>query len=156
MTMDHKKTQNNSRRINHLSPEQSPLLPNEVDDEGFHGASFSGSVFNLSTTIIGAGIMALPAAMKVLGLGLGIAAIVFLVLLTETSLEILIRFSRVGKADTYGEVMRYAFGSVGRGLFQICVLLNNFGILVVYVIIIGSAFICFIDELHSYILQSIE
>ncbi|KAF7806931.1 amino acid transporter AVT6A-like [Senna tora] len=52
--------------------EESPLLllpPNEkADDED--GASFVGPVFNLSTTIVGAGIMALPDAMKVLGLGL--------------------------------------------------------------------------------------
>ena len=31
------------------------------------GSSFSGAVFNLSTTIVGAGIMALPAAVKQLG-----------------------------------------------------------------------------------------
>ena len=39
--------------------------------------SFTVSVFNISTSIIGAGIMALPATMKVLGLGLGIGMIVF-------------------------------------------------------------------------------
>ncbi|KAF7808985.1 amino acid transporter AVT6A-like [Senna tora] len=130
----------NQKRQKQVMDEESPLLllpPIEkADDED--GASFVGSVFNLSTTIIGAGIMALPAAMRVLGLGLGILAIVFLALLTETSLEILIRFSRVGKAGTYGELMRYAFGSVGRWVFQICVLVNNFGILVVYMIIIGD------------------
>lgn len=101
-------------------------------------ASFAGSVFNLSTTIIGAGIMALPAAMKVLGLTIGIASIIFLALLTHTSLDILMRFSRVAKAQSYGDVMGYAFGSVGRLVFQISVLFNNFGILVVYIIIIGD------------------
>ena len=39
--------------------------------------SFTVSVFNISTSIIGAGIMALPATMKVLGLGLGIGMIMF-------------------------------------------------------------------------------
>nr|POE73129.1 hypothetical protein CFP56_75080 [Quercus suber] len=34
-----------------------------------------GAVFNISTSIIGAGIMALPATMKVLGLGLGIDSV---------------------------------------------------------------------------------
>jgi len=102
-------------------------------------ASFAGSVFNLSTTIIGAGIMALPAAMKVLGLTIGIASIIFLALLTHTSLDILMRFSRVAKAQSYGDVMGYAFGSVGRLVFQISVLFNNFGILVVYIIIIGNS-----------------
>ncbi|KAI9091922.1 hypothetical protein K1719_027857 [Acacia pycnantha] len=134
MTMVH---QNNSRTNKELVDERSPLLVDEKD-VGAKGASLSGSVFNLSTSIIGAGIMALPAAMKVLGLGFGIIGIVFLALLAESSLEILIRFSRVGKAETYGEVMRYSFGSVGNWAFQICILLNNFGILVVYMIIIGD------------------
>ena len=39
--------------------------------------SFTALVFNISTSIIGAGIMALPATMKVLGLGLGIGMIMF-------------------------------------------------------------------------------
>ena len=145
---------NNPRRAKQqlTDDEQSQLLPSKRGDydEGVEcsngtddGASFVGSVFNLSTTIIGAGIMALPAAMKVLGLVLGIAAIIFLALITETSLEILMRFSRVGKAGTYGEVMGCAFGKVGRLVLQISVLINNFGILVVYMIIIGNAYMHF-------------
>ncbi|KAJ7943279.1 putative Amino acid transporter [Quillaja saponaria] len=137
---DNKKTKQSSSRKS-LQPidEQSPLLPrNKDDEESYSGASFIGSVFNLSTTVIGAGIMALPAAMKVLGLGLGIGAIIFVALLTETSLEMLMRFSRVGKAGSYGEVMENAFGIAGRKVLQISVLINNVGILVVYMIIIGD------------------
>ncbi|MED6111199.1 Amino acid transporter avt6a [Stylosanthes scabra] len=119
--------------------EQTPLLLSETKTAGGHPeASFTGSVFNLSTTIIGAGIMALPATMKVLGLALGVAAIVVLALLAEYSLEVLMRFSKVGNAVTYSQVMEYAFGRVGRRLFQICIFVNNFGILVVYMIIIGD------------------
>ncbi|KAK7360730.1 hypothetical protein VNO77_02739 [Canavalia gladiata] len=115
------------------------LIPRKRDEEESNSnASFSGSVFNLSTTIIGAGIMALPATVKVLGLLVGIAAIIFLAFLTHISLEILLRFSRVANAATYGEVMDYAFGSFGKPLLQISVLINNFGILVVYMIIIGD------------------
>lgn len=104
----------------------------------FDGASFTGAVFNLSTTIIGAGIMALPATMKVLGLGLGVGLIVFVAILTDASLEMLLRFSKVGKSVSYGGVMEDAFGRVGRLVFQICILINNVGILVVYMIIIGK------------------
>ncbi|XP_061353232.1 amino acid transporter AVT6A-like isoform X1 [Gastrolobium bilobum] len=142
MTLEDKSNHNNLIRTEQLVEEESPLLPRKRDEKiqgsNGSGASITGSVFNLSTTIIGAGIMALPAAMKVLGLALGIVAIIFLALLTETSLEMLMRFSRVGKAGTYGEVMGYSFGSFGRLVFQISVLINNFGILVVYMIIIGD------------------
>lgn len=134
---------NNSR----TDEEECLLLPRKRDEKvelqiegsNSNGASFTGSVFNLSTTIIGAGIMALPAAMKVLGLIIGIAAIIFLAVITETSLDILMRFSRVAKAQSYGEVMGHAFGSVGKLVLQISILINNFGILVVYMIIIGKS-----------------
>lgn len=123
--------------------EKVPLLPTtkQVEDGGFdefNGASFTGAVFNLSTTIVGAGIMALPATMKVLGLGPGIAMIVFMAFLTDSSIQMLLRFSRAGKTVSYGGVMEDAFGKYGRILLQACVLINNIGVLVVYMIIIGD------------------
>ncbi|KZV45607.1 sodium-coupled neutral amino acid transporter 5-like [Dorcoceras hygrometricum] len=122
--------------------EKSPLLPTKHGvgsgfDE-FNGASFSGAVFNLSTTIVGAGIMALPATMKQLGLILGIAMIIFMAFLTQASIEFLLRFSRTSKSASYGGLMGDAFGKYGRMLIQICVLVNNIGVLVVYMIIIGD------------------
>jgi solute carrier family 38 (sodium-coupled neutral amino acid transporter), member 2 len=125
-----------------------PLLPEKqrgggagADDAGddFHGASFSGAVFNLSTTIVGAGIMALPATMKVLGLVPGLALIALSALLTDASIELLVRFNRAAGVRTYGKTMGDAFGVLGRGLLQLCVVVNNVGILVVYMIIIGKA-----------------
>ncbi|XAR51603.1 hypothetical protein NMG60_11006277 [Bertholletia excelsa] len=130
-----------SRKSKQVVDERAPLLPTKHEAEGFDefdGASFPGAVFNLSTTIIGAGIMALPATMKVLGLVLGIAMIVIMALLTEVSIELLIRFSRTAKASSYGGVMGDAFGNGGRILLQICVLVNNIGVLVVYMIIMGD------------------
>lgn len=121
--------------------EKSPLLPTKHGEESFdefNGASFSGAVFNLSTTVIGAGIMALPATMKVLGLILGIVAIVFMAFLTEASIEFLLRFSRTAKSVSYGGLMGDAFGKYGRMAIQLCVLINNIGVLIVYMIIIGK------------------
>ncbi|KAK4417547.1 Amino acid transporter AVT6A [Sesamum alatum] len=122
--------------------EKSPLLPTKHEDEGgfdeFNGASFSGAVFNLSTTIVGAGIMALPATMKVLGLILGFAVIIFMAFLTEASIEFLLRFSRTSKSVSYGGLMGDAFGKYGRMLIQLCVIVNNVGVLIVYMIIIGD------------------
>ncbi|RAL40815.1 unnamed protein product [Cuscuta campestris] len=122
--------------------EKSPLLPSKHNEGGgfdeFNGASFSGAVFNLSTTIVGAGIMALPATMKVLGLLLGIAVIIIMAFLTEASIEFLIRFSRTAKSTSYGAVMGDTFGKYGKMMLQICVMVNNIGVLVVYMIIIGD------------------
>lgn len=122
--------------------EKAPLLPSKHEEEGgfeeFNGASFTGAVFNLSTTIVGAGIMALPATMKVLGLGVGIAMIIFMAFLTEASIEMLLRFSRAGKSSSYGGLMGDAFGKYGKMLLQISVMVNNIGVLIVYMIIIGD------------------
>lgn len=121
--------------------EKAPLLPSKHEEEGgfeeFNWASFTGAVFNLSTTIVGAGIMALPATMKVMGLGVGIAMIIFMAFLTEASIEMLLRFSRAGKSSSYGGLMGDAFGKYGKMLLQISVMVNNIGVLIVYMIIIG-------------------
>ncbi|KAF5206960.1 Amino acid transporter [Thalictrum thalictroides] len=131
-----------SRKKKQIVDERAPLLPSKQDEEvgfdEFNGASFTGAVFNLSTTIVGAGIMALPATMKVLGLGPGIIMIIFMAFLTETSIEMLLRFSKAGKSASYGGLMGVAFGKAGRMLLQICVVINNVGVLVVYMIIIGD------------------
>jgi sodium-coupled neutral amino acid transporter 2 len=125
-----------------------PLLPTkregDEDDAGasafheFSGASFAGAVFNLSTTIVGAGIMALPATMKVLGLVPGLVMIVLAALLTDASIELLVRFSRAVGARSYGAAMGDAFGWWGRRLLQVCVVINNVGVMIVYMIIIGN------------------
>ncbi|XP_008788968.2 amino acid transporter AVT6A [Phoenix dactylifera] len=135
--------ENKGRRSNkEILDENAPLLPTKREEDGgfdeFNGASFSGAVFNLSTTIVGAGIMALPATMKVVGLVPGIAMVIFFAFLTEASIEMLIRFSRAGKTASYAGVMGDAFGKVGKVLLQICVTINNVGVLIVYMIIIGD------------------
>ncbi|KAG0468293.1 hypothetical protein HPP92_017621 [Vanilla planifolia] len=136
-------TEERSRgKIKYVLEENAPLLPSSLEGHGefneFNGASFSGAVFNLSTTIVGAGIMSLPATIKVLGLLPGIAIIVFFAFLTEASIELLIRFSRAGKSVSYGNVMDDTFGKAGRMLLQICVVINNVGVMIVYMIIIGD------------------
>ncbi|KAM0922572.1 hypothetical protein ACQ4PT_006061 [Festuca glaucescens] len=118
-----------------------PLLTRKRDDDvdlGDGDASFAGAVFNLSTTIVGAGIMALPATMNVLGLVPGLTLVVLAAVLTDSSIELLMRFSNAVGAASYGEAMGDAFGAFGRGFLQLCVVVNNVGVMVVYMIIIGD------------------
>lgn len=133
---------NGQRRAKRILDETVPLLPSKQEETGefdeFNGASFAGAVFNLSTTIVGAGIMSLPATMKVLGLVPGILLIVFFAFFTEQSIDMLIRSSRAGKTVSYGGVMGDAFGKTGKVLIQLCIIVNNVGVLIVYMIIIGT------------------
>lgn len=129
--------------------ETTPLLPVKVEEEGFHefnGASFSGAVFNLSTTIVGAGIMALPASIKMLGIIPGILMIIVVALLTEASIDMLVRCSHQGKITSYGWLMGEAYGQWGRIALQASVVINNIGVMIVYMIIIGipSMLCCYI------------
>ncbi|KAJ4877807.1 Transmembrane amino acid transporter family protein [Raphanus sativus] len=130
------------RRCSSSNDVAAPLLPRvqreEVACDEFNGASFSGAVFNLATTIIGAGIMALPATMKILGLVLGITMIVVMAFLSDASIEFLLRFSNIKKSRSYGGLMGDSFGKPGRVLLQVAVLVNNIGVLIVYMIIIGD------------------
>ncbi|OIW06549.1 hypothetical protein TanjilG_29970 [Lupinus angustifolius] len=133
-----------SRKNKAIINDNEPLIPKthqEKTDAGFddfNGASFSGAVFNLSTTIIGAGIMSLPATLKELGMVPGLVAITLMAFLTEKSIEFMIRFSRAENLTSYGGLMGDAFGKYGKALLQICVIINNIGVLIVYMIIIGD------------------
>nr|XP_043639312.1 amino acid transporter AVT6A-like [Erigeron canadensis] len=123
--------------------EKTPLVSKNYKKGGhnnneFNNASMSGAVMNLSTTIIGAGIMALPATMKVLGLGVGIVVIVLVAILSESTVRILLKYSKQGGAESYGGLMGDAFGDVGKKVLQGCVVVNNIGVLVIYMIIIGD------------------
>ena len=134
--------------------EKDPLLPTKKEDDqeydGYSGASIYSAIFSLSTTIVGAGIMGLPSTMTIVGLIPGCILIVFLGFFTNTSIDFLLRYSSESKAVSYGGVMADSFGRFGRMLLQICIIVNNFGLLVVYLIIIGMYFffvfiqICFL------------
>ncbi|XP_051116341.1 amino acid transporter AVT6E [Andrographis paniculata] len=102
------------------------------------GSGIYGAVFNLTTSIIGAGIMALPATLKVLGLVLGVILIFLIGILSEISVELLIRYAVLCKANTYGEVVEVALGKTAKVLSEICIIINNAGVLIVYLIIMGD------------------
>lgn len=124
--------------------ERVPLLSSTQDHEKVSGASFHGSVFNLSCTIVGSGIMSLPATLKLLGLVPGIVLIVTVAFVIQASIEMLLRFSKAGSACSYGNVMGDAFGRIGKVVLQICIVIYNTGSLIVYMIIIGmSIILCF-------------
>ncbi|CAO2816983.1 unnamed protein product [Amaranthus hypochondriacus] len=126
-----------------------PLLPtNSNNDINISDkASTSGAVFNVSTTMVGAGIMSIPATFKVLGVFPALFLIVVVAFLANLSANFLLRFtysddtkSFSGETMTYGGVMKESFGSIGSLLVQISVIITNWGCLVVYLIILGDVF----------------
>lgn len=117
-------------------------------------ASVPGAVFNVATSIVGAGIMSIPAIMKVLGVVPAFAMILVVAVLAELSVDFLMRFTHSGETMTYAGVMREAFGSAGALAAQVCVIITNVGGLILYLIIIGNVTELFPFFLISFLLNS--
>ncbi|BAT86482.1 hypothetical protein VIGAN_04413800 [Vigna angularis var. angularis] len=118
-------------------------------------ASVPGAVFNVATSIVGAGIMSIPAIIKVLGVVPAIAMIIVVAVLAELSVEFLMRFTPLRRND---DVRRRHEGSVrvaGALVAQACVIITNVGGLILYLIIIGDVLSGKQDggEVHLGILQ---
>ncbi|CAI9302597.1 unnamed protein product [Lactuca saligna] len=118
-----------------------PLLPEHESPETSteeKQPSVSGAVFNVSTSIIGAGIMSIPATLKVLGVFPAFVLIVLIAWLVDVSVEFMLRFSYAGGCTTYAGLMKESFGKIGSVAVQICVMITNLGCLIIYLIIIGD------------------
>ncbi|XP_059275063.1 amino acid transporter AVT6C-like [Lycium ferocissimum] len=96
------------------------------------------TVFNVSTSIIGAGIMSVPATMKVLGVIPAFMLIVLVALLVDISVDFMLRFTHAGQSTTYAGLMKENFGKIGSVAAQICVTISTLGCLIIYLIIIGD------------------
>ncbi|MCD9646763.1 Amino acid transporter avt6c [Datura stramonium] len=96
------------------------------------------AVFNVSTSIIGAGIMSVPATLKVLGVIPAFVLIVLVALLVDISVDFMLRFTYAGESKTYAELMKESFGKIGSVAVQISVMITNLGCLIMYLIIIGD------------------
>ncbi|KAK9075413.1 hypothetical protein SSX86_003736 [Deinandra increscens subsp. villosa] len=140
-----------------MKPEiNTSLLPKSENEVSSKPSSISGAVFNVSTSMIGAGIMSIPATLKVLGLIPGFLVILVMAFLVEVTVEFLLRYTNYsGEANTYGGIMAESFGKFGSVALQICVMISNLGALIIYLIIIGDVLSGDQSDgvLHSGILQ---
>lgn len=118
-----------------------PLLPEvqPVDDKtSDEGGSISGAIFNISTGMIGAGIMSIPATFKVLGVIPSFIVILIIGFFVDVTVEFLLKYTQSGESNTYGELMAESFGKFGSIALQVCVMITNLGALIIYLIIIGD------------------
>lgn len=119
----------------------SPLLSWTAEDEqqsSYESASATSAVFSLSTSIVGAGIMSLPATMQISGVVPALIFIVFFAFFTNTSIDFLLKYSKAANVTTFGGVMGDAFGRSGRITLQVFLVVNVFGSIVSYLIIMAD------------------
>ncbi|CAH9113098.1 unnamed protein product [Cuscuta europaea] len=110
------------------------------------------AVFNISMSIIGAGIMSIPATLKVLGVIPAFILTVAVAVLVDISVDFLLRFTYAGNATTYAGLMKESFGQFGSFALQICIMITNLGCLIMYLMIIGDV-LCGKGAEHLGILQ---
>lgn len=96
---------------------------------------------NLATTIIGAGIMALPRAFATMGLLLGFGLLMCMFALSFFSLAALVRCAALARVSTYAELVQGQFGEAGSRVLEGSIVLNNAGTMIVYLIIIGDVLV---------------
>lgn len=119
------------------------------------GASLASAVFNIATTMIGAGIMSIPATFKVFSVIPALIVILIVALMGDITGEFILRYTHSGKSTTYAGLMAESFGRVGSVALQICVMITSFGCLIIYLIIIGDVLTGNKsgDTIHTGILQ---
>ncbi|XP_040384468.1 amino acid transporter AVT6A-like [Oryza brachyantha] len=117
---------------------ETPLLSEQYAGVGepATGASVLGAVFNMSTSVVGAGIMSIPAAMRVLGVAPTVALVAGVALLAHAAVDFMLRYTRA--PPSYAALMGDAFGRAGAALLNVFVAVNAIGTLTVYLIIIGN------------------
>ncbi|GAA0141645.1 amino acid transporter [Lithospermum erythrorhizon] len=122
-----------------------PLLPEvhhqhavAYDHRRRGGGSFSGAIFNVSTGMVGAGIMSIPATFKVLGIIPSFVVILLIAFFVKVTVEFLLKYTHFGEAQSYGGLMHESFGKFGAVGLQLCVMITNLGALIIYLIIIGD------------------
>ncbi|KAL3521278.1 hypothetical protein ACH5RR_019427 [Cinchona calisaya] len=108
-----------------------PLLPEMVDQSdgaaggislSSEGATISSAIFNVSTSMVGAGIMSIPATFKVLGIIPSFIVILIIAFFVEVTVEFLLKYTRhnTGELDSYGALMAESFGKPGAVALQVC------------------------------------
>jgi len=112
------------------------------DRGGEEGCTASQSVFNLANTIVGAGVMALPRVVAELGLLLGVGAICACAAISVFALESIVWEAEATRQTvSYGALVESQFGRWGGASMQLAIIVNNFGIMIVYLIIASDVLV---------------
>jgi len=131
------------RKWGKLEVESEYLLGEQEEDggggHGSTGGSIWGSTFNLCNSAIGAGILALPYAVKEAGLVLGMICMICMCLTLAFTLKILVWTNRLHpEAKSYEKLVLSLFGARASILVTFSVILTTFGACTGFLVIIAD------------------
>ncbi|ORX49259.1 hypothetical protein BCR36DRAFT_412780 [Piromyces finnis] len=110
----------------------------EINIKETEKSSIFGSTFNFTNSIIGAGVIGMPLAMKEAGLISGITLLVLLTLLVDWTVGVLIKDSKLSGQKTYQGLMYFCYGKFGFLIISIFQFIFAYGGMCAYSIIVGD------------------
>ena len=132
-----KKSRFESNRLNARS--RKPERRATMDSMILTGVGILGASLNIANSIIGGATLELPYIMSHFGIIITILFLIFVWFLTITNMLRLIACKDYAGTDDYKSLARYAFKSAGERLINMCLLINNFGICIGYLIIFDDS-----------------
>ncbi|XP_046451044.1 putative sodium-coupled neutral amino acid transporter 11 [Daphnia pulex] len=120
-----------------LSPENQ-FENAEEEETKKDGSSLPAASFNYVNSIVGSGIIGMAYALNQAGILMGLILILGLGVVTDYSLIILIKASRISGTQSYQGVMNAAFGKVGYTVLSILQFVYPFIAMVSYNVIVGD------------------
>ena len=114
------------------------------EEHGLYGpfepgtSTISQGVFNMTNTVVGAGIIGLPFALKEAGFWAGIGALIAMAVMTEMSLKLLMRSAIRARCDTYEALASAAFGRAGFWVVSMARFLFSGGAMLAFLMILAD------------------
>ena len=109
-------------------------------------SSILGASFNFTNSIIGAGIIGIPAAIRLAGFIPGVVLLVLVAVITDYTVLLLIKNGIISNKFSYQEMITEAFGRVGFWILTITQLLFPFLATAGYVVIVGDTLSRIVEE----------
>lgn len=107
-------------------------------ESSFSGRDFADATLNLVNSIIGGGMLALPFALRNCGVLFGALLILGFFFLSWYTGVLMTRVGSLGHGTTVADMSQAAFGTPGRVLAELSIILSCFGATVGYLVIVGD------------------
>jgi hypothetical protein len=109
--------------------------------DGAQETRISTRVMNLANTIVGAGMMALPKVIQQLGIVTGVLSLVLVLLCAIKTLNYMLKESDRVRSTDFTVVVRERLGSKMAFALDFTIIINNVGLLIIYLRIISDVLI---------------
>lgn len=110
----------------------------ELPDWLRRGAGILDSTWNMSNSILGAGVVGLPYSLRASGCFAGIGLILLIAMLTDWTIRLIVLNAKLSGRTTYIDIMDHCFGKNGRVAVSIFQGAFAFGGMCAFIVVIGD------------------